>query len=186
MPKDFLALDTGFPSFTGRETVGQKVDQLYNYTYMLLENLRYCLRNLGPENFNEAALNEITEPIYADIQDAEGHTAQLALTAQALAARIGDAEGHVSQLQQTRRGPDRPTDRRQREYQHAPADGGEPYQSGAERGGERQCSPAESRQPDGGGGVRQREYQQPPADGDEPHQPDPKRGGAGLRGPADY
>ncbi len=101
MPKDFLALDTGFPSFTGRETVGQKVDQLYNYTYMLLENLRYCLRNLGPENFNEAALNEITEPIYADIQDAEGHTAQLALTAQALAARIGDAEGHVSQLQQT-------------------------------------------------------------------------------------
>ena len=101
MPKDFLALDTGFPSFTGRETVGQKVDQLYNYTYMLLENLRYSLRNLGPENFNEAALNEITEPIYADIRDAEGNTAQLALTAQALAARIGDAEGHVSQLRQT-------------------------------------------------------------------------------------
>lgn len=104
MPKDFLALDTGFPSFTGRETVGQKVDQLYNYTYMLLENLRYCLRNLGPENFNEAALNEITEPIYADIRDAEGNTAQLALTAQALAVRIGDAEGNVSQLQETAAG----------------------------------------------------------------------------------
>ncbi len=104
MPKDFLALDTGFPSFTGQETVGQKVDQLYNYTYMLLENLRYCLRNLGPENFNGQALGEITDPIYARIRDAEGNTAQLALTAQALAVRIGDTEGNVSALQQTAQG----------------------------------------------------------------------------------
>ena len=41
MPKDFLALDTNFPQFTGTETTDQKVNQLYNYTYMLLENLRY-------------------------------------------------------------------------------------------------------------------------------------------------
>lgn len=101
MPKDFLALDTGFPSFTGRETVGQKVDQLYNYTYMLLENLRYCLRNLGPENFNGKALGDLTEPIYARIRDGEGRTAQLELTAQALEVRLGDAEGNVSRLQQT-------------------------------------------------------------------------------------
>ena len=54
MPKDFLALDTNFPQFTGTETTEQKVNQLYNYTYMLLENLRYCLRNLDSRNFNEA------------------------------------------------------------------------------------------------------------------------------------
>lgn len=51
MPKDYLALDTNFPSFTGTETTDQKVDQLYNYTYMLLENLRYTLRNLDGSNF---------------------------------------------------------------------------------------------------------------------------------------
>ena len=54
MPKDYLALDTNFPSFTGTETTDQKVDQLYNYTYMLLENLRYTLRNLDGSNLNEA------------------------------------------------------------------------------------------------------------------------------------
>lgn len=104
MPKDFLALDTGFPSFTGQETVGQKVDQLYSYTYMLLENLRYCLRNLDAGNFNETGLKEITSPIYAEIRDAEGNLAQLALTAQSLAARLNDAEGNVTSLQATAQG----------------------------------------------------------------------------------
>ena len=79
MPKDFLALDTNFPQFTGTETTDQKVNRLYNYTYMLLENLRYCLRNLDSRNFNEAGLREITDPIYARISDAEGNLTELAI-----------------------------------------------------------------------------------------------------------
>ena len=59
MPKDFVALDTGFPNLTGKESTEEKVDQLYNYTYMLLENLRYILRNLSPtDNFNEKDLKD--------------------------------------------------------------------------------------------------------------------------------
>ena len=54
MPSGFSALDTGFPAFTGGETLEQKVDVLYDYTFLLLENLRYILRNLSPENFNDA------------------------------------------------------------------------------------------------------------------------------------
>lgn len=104
MPKDYLALDTNFPSFTGTETTDQKVDQLYNYTYMLLENLRYTLRNLDSTNFNEEGLKEITNPIYADIEDAEGNITKLALEAQGLALRVSNAENDVTQLQITAQG----------------------------------------------------------------------------------
>lgn len=125
MPKDYLALDTNFPSFTGTETTEQKVDQLYNYTYMLLENLRYTLRNLDGSNFNEAGLNDITDPIYRKIEDAEGNITELAveaaglslrvtnaenditqlgITAQGLAAQISDAEGNITSLQATAAG----------------------------------------------------------------------------------
>lgn len=101
MPKDYLALDTNFPSFTGTESTDQKVDQLYNYTFMLLENLRYVLRNLDGSNFNEAGLKEITDPIYAEIKDAEGNIAQLALEAKGLALRLSNAEGDITQLEIT-------------------------------------------------------------------------------------
>lgn len=104
MPKDYLALDTNFPSFTGTETTDQKVDQLYNYTYMLLENLRYTLRNLDGSNFNEAGLNDITDPIYKKIEDAEGNIAELALDAKGLALRLSNAEGDINQLEITAQG----------------------------------------------------------------------------------
>ena len=104
MPKDFLALDTNFPQFTGTETTDQKVNQLYNYTYMLLENLRYCLRNLDSRNFNEAGLREITDPIYARISDAEGNLTELAIEATGLALRVSNAEGDITSLTITAEG----------------------------------------------------------------------------------
>lgn len=44
-------LDTGFPDRNGDER--QQLSAVYDYLVMLLENLRYILRNLSPENFNE-------------------------------------------------------------------------------------------------------------------------------------
>lgn len=58
MPRDFITADTGFPNLTGNETVEEKVDRLYDYTFMLLESLRYVLRNLDADNFNTAAVDE--------------------------------------------------------------------------------------------------------------------------------
>ena len=49
MPTQFAALDTGFPTFTGEESTEQKVDALHNYTYMLLEYLRYVLLHEHPD-----------------------------------------------------------------------------------------------------------------------------------------
>ncbi len=47
-------LDTGMPERTG--SVEERLRALYDYLALLLENLRYLLRNLGPENLNESEL----------------------------------------------------------------------------------------------------------------------------------
>ena len=44
-------LDTGFPDRAGGTE--RQLAAVYDYLVMLLENLRYILRNLSPENFNE-------------------------------------------------------------------------------------------------------------------------------------
>ena len=54
MPGTFSSIDSGFPAFSGGESLERKVAALYDYTFLLLENLHYILRNLGPENLNEA------------------------------------------------------------------------------------------------------------------------------------
>ena len=61
MPTQFSSLDAGFPTFTGQESTEQKVDELHNFTYMLVEYLRYILRNLGPENLNTQELTDWLE-----------------------------------------------------------------------------------------------------------------------------
>ena len=58
MAKDFINIDSGFPSFMQDEPIEEKVSKLYNYTFMLLESLRYLLRNLDADNFNAAAVTE--------------------------------------------------------------------------------------------------------------------------------
>lgn len=52
MPSGILSADTSFPSFSGRESTEEKTAALQDYLFLLLENLRYILRNLGPENLN--------------------------------------------------------------------------------------------------------------------------------------
>lgn len=108
MPSDWLYIDTNFPSFTGREGTEEKISSLQNYLYMLVEQLRYSLRNLDLSNMNNRAVTDfaasITEPIYARIEDGEGNTAQLGLTVEGLAARMSDAEGNISSLTLTAEG----------------------------------------------------------------------------------
>ena len=108
MASNWLYIDTNFPTFTGEETVEEKVTTIQNYMFMLVEQLRYTLHNLDLTNMNEAAVNEfkdvLTDPIYASIADTDGNLAQLAITATEIAARVSNAEGDISTLQQTATG----------------------------------------------------------------------------------
>lgn len=105
MPSNWLYIDTQFPTFTGNESLPEKVSTIQNYMFMLVEQLRYTLHNLDLTNMNGKAMEDfvsnITDPIYAQIKDSDGNMAQLQLDVQGLKTQVQDAEGNISALQQT-------------------------------------------------------------------------------------
>lgn len=66
MPSNWLYIDTNFPTFTGEESPNEKITTIQNYLYMLVEQLRYTLRNLGTSNFNAAELAKLGRTVEAD------------------------------------------------------------------------------------------------------------------------
>ena len=105
MPNSLQTLDTSFPKIDDHQTTEENFLQVTNYLYMLLENLRYTLGNLGEENFNDTELDGIAkmirEPVWARIEDAEGNINSLNITAKSLSSQISDINGNVSSLTQT-------------------------------------------------------------------------------------
>ncbi|MBQ8249064.1 MAG: hypothetical protein IJY93_04180 [Clostridia bacterium] len=112
MPSMLMLADTQFPRFTETEGSDEKFDKVYNYLYMLLEQLRYTLSNLGSENFNTSDLGEIGEVITAPLSDElqvfrralvgeDGDMSQISQTGSSLISRIASAEGSISTLMQT-------------------------------------------------------------------------------------
>lgn len=61
MPSNWLSIDTGFPSFTGKETPSEQIRALHNYLFQMREGLQYTLQNLTADNFNTAALENMTD-----------------------------------------------------------------------------------------------------------------------------
>ena len=104
MPTGFLDTDTYFPTNSGGEPTREKMQSVLDYLYMLQEQLRYALRNIGMENFNESEFIKIgeviTSPIMARVEDNEGNLAQLSLTAQDISWRVSNQEGQMSSLTQ--------------------------------------------------------------------------------------
>ena len=105
MPSSLQTLDTAFPKIDEHQTTEENLNQVVNYLYMLLENLRYTLGNLGEDNFNDTELDSIgkliTEPVWARIADDEGNIHTLNVTAENLLSQVSDINGNISTLQQT-------------------------------------------------------------------------------------
>ena len=105
MPNNLLTVDTAFPTFTEDQTNDEKLDVVTNYLYMLLEQLRYTLQNLGMGNFNGAELTElglmISEPISVHLESLEGNLLDLSLTTSGLSAQIENVAGSVHDLEIT-------------------------------------------------------------------------------------
>lgn len=101
MPTTFQLVETTFPNGEGKNTQEQ-IEGIYDYLFVLLEQLRYTLFNLDDSNVNPNAMSDfiknIREPIYAKIEDTNKNVNELSITAQGLAARISNAEGSITQL----------------------------------------------------------------------------------------
>lgn len=105
MPNNFLNADISFPTFTADQTDGEKLDVVTNYLYMLLEQLRYTLGNLGAGNFNDAELEDIgkhiREPVYIELESVSGDVAKLEITTSGLTSTVQSQGGDISTLKQT-------------------------------------------------------------------------------------
>lgn len=104
MPNNLLTADVQFPDLQGKP-LKEQVSIITNYLFMLLEQLRYTLANLGADNFNESELDGLqktfTGPIQIQVTDMEGNISTITATVEGLATQVEDTEGNVSQLTQT-------------------------------------------------------------------------------------
>jgi hypothetical protein len=108
MPTSFLSADAGFPRLTSDIPQEERLNRIENYLYMLLEQLKYALYNLGKDNFNETDLKDIEEdisgPIMSVVSDMQGNISSLQQTAEGLYADMYGSDGKVSQLELTAAG----------------------------------------------------------------------------------
>lgn len=63
MPSGLFGADTKFPWYGEGDTQEKKLEKMQSYLFMLLEELRFSLSNMGKENFNENGFREISEEI---------------------------------------------------------------------------------------------------------------------------
>lgn len=66
MPSNFMGLDD-FPTFTGQESPKEQIRALHNYLFVMREYLGYTLQNLSAENWNETALQKLTEGTQSEL-----------------------------------------------------------------------------------------------------------------------
>lgn len=107
MPNNFFSVDSRFPS-TKDKTQEQINGEVINYLFLLLEQLRYTMSNLGAGNFNETELDGIagmiSDPIYVRLEDTEGNVNAVQMTAEGLTQQVSDLNGNVETLTITAEG----------------------------------------------------------------------------------
>lgn len=104
MPGSLLTADTNFPDLSKKESTADKLEAVSGYLYMLLEQLRYTLANLGEENFNSAELDHIgkviTEPLTVRVEETEGELTELTVTVSGVSSRVQNLSGRFSVVEQ--------------------------------------------------------------------------------------
>lgn len=107
MPSNWLYVESQCPNFNGDETTEEKLAQLQNYLYMLVEQMRYTTQNLDLSNMNQTALNSwetaLTRPIYAQIEGEGERITQLAATADGIKAMVQGQQEDIQDLQESTR-----------------------------------------------------------------------------------
>ena len=96
MPSNWLSIDSNFPSFTGEESPEQQIRALHNYLFQLREGLQYSLQNLTADNFNAAALQNLTDAqkneVTAQLEKVYTQLNQMAAEIDRLSGRVSGTE----------------------------------------------------------------------------------------------
>lgn len=114
MPNSWLSIDTGFPSFTGKESPSEQIKALHDYLYQMRQGLQYSLANLTMDNFNAAALQQMDQgqkdqleqelrKVYARLDQVAAKVDQLSASVtglQGLSGRMDTAESDIDALEE--------------------------------------------------------------------------------------
>lgn len=104
MPGNLLSADINMPNLEGKEDVNEKLQAVSGYLYMLLEQLRYTLSNLGQDNFNPSELDQvgkvITGPLTVRVEEAEKGLAKITVTVDGVQSTVRSIDGRFSVVEQ--------------------------------------------------------------------------------------
>lgn len=102
MPANWLYMDAKFPDFDGDISTEDKLAQVQNYLYLLVEQMRYTMQNLDTTNLNQTALNvweeAITKPLYLMLEGEGERLTQLSVTADGLTAMVQSQQQQVQEV----------------------------------------------------------------------------------------
>ncbi len=103
MSSNFFLADVSFPHLDENKSDGENLREVTNYLFMLLEQLRYTLGNIGRENFNDTELegisNDITEPVCKELRGLSGEVSTFTQTVNGLRLSVSNGqESSVLQL----------------------------------------------------------------------------------------
>ena len=102
MPANGLYMDAKFPDFDGDISTEDKLAQVQNYLYLLVEQMRYTTQNLDTSNMNQTALNSweeaITKPLYLLLEGEGERLTQLSVTADGLTALVQSQQQQVQEV----------------------------------------------------------------------------------------
>lgn len=95
MPGNYVWADS--PVWQRELSEQEQITQIQDYLFIWAEQMRYVLRNLDDENFNDAGLRKITAPVYLELEkESEELTNRIAITAEGLTAQISSVSSQLS------------------------------------------------------------------------------------------
>ena len=112
MPTALMLTEDALPKYNERENDEQRIKDIYSYLFMLVEQLRYSLGNLGASNFNDTELDLLGEDITKELDDEvklishvlvgeTGSLSQIIASGDAIYTRLSNIEGDVTELYET-------------------------------------------------------------------------------------
>lgn len=96
MPTGMQSLDLGQPTINEGQSLEDKLQLILNYNLELMQSLRYILSNLGRENLNDKEFEDMTAPVFRQIEDVEGNLLEVALVAGQASVTASDALGKAT------------------------------------------------------------------------------------------
>lgn len=107
MPSIWQAIDTNFPSFSGKETPQQQIQALHDYLYQMRQGLQYSLEHLDGKKVNGTEFKKMTDAQKEEFKNLSqeqkeevlGVLAEVKTTMSDIASTVNRVSGRIAELE---------------------------------------------------------------------------------------